>query len=165
MDTSPSSPIDNAHRLESNHGSPQLALSVCIGVISASQREEGPFPVCAGKSIASILEIGIRSGDRLKRLLSSLHESRWRRPDSLRLGVDPFESAPQGNRTSTSSKHIAWLELGVKALIPGILGSPSRVANTVLPSDLVIVDGSFGHDSDTGRAIATWLPASAIPTR
>lgn len=110
--------------------------------------------------IASILEIGIGSGDRAKRLLPLCTKAEG--AAQIRYaGVDPFESAPAGQpHLNLKQAHRMLAELGVKAhLIPG---DPqfaiSRVANTVLPSDLVIIDGSFGCDSETGRAIANWLP-------
>jgi len=51
-------------------------------------------------------------------------------------------------------------EFGVKAhLIPGDpTNALARVAHTVLPSDLIIIDGTWGADSPQGKAIADWLP-------
>lgn len=110
--------------------------------------------------ISSILEIGIGSGERAKRLLPLCTKAEG--VTQIRYaGVDPFESAPAGQpHLHLKQAHRMLAELGVKAhLIPG---DPqfaiSRVANTVLPSDLVIIDGSFGCDTDTGKTIETWLP-------
>lgn len=110
--------------------------------------------------VGSVLELGIGSGDRVQRLLPLLQK-----PEGIQqvryAGVDPFESAPQGTpHLNLKQAHRMLAELGVKAhLIPGDIRSAlQRVAHTVLPSDLVIIDGEWGVDSDAGKAIETWLP-------
>ncbi len=110
--------------------------------------------------VGSILEIGIGSGERAKRLLPLCTK-----PEGIAqiryAGVDPFESAPAGQpHLNLKQAHRMLAELGVKAhLIPG---DPqfaiSRVANLVQPSDLIIIDGEWESDTETGRTIATWLP-------
>jgi hypothetical protein len=110
--------------------------------------------------IGSILEIGIGSGDRAKRLLPICTK-----PEGVAqiryAGLDPFESAPEGtHHLNLKQAHRMLAELGVKAhLIPGdIKSAVSRVAHMILPSDLVIIDGDWASDSDSGRAIEQWLP-------
>ena len=110
--------------------------------------------------IASILEIGIGSGDRIKQLLPLCHA-----PEGVTqiryAGVDPFESAMHSKpHMNLKAAHRMLAELGVKAhLIPGEQAtSLARVAHTVMPSDLVIIDGEWGADSAAGRAITDWLP-------
>lgn len=110
--------------------------------------------------IASILEIGIGSGDRIRTLLSLCSP-----PEGVTqiryAGVDPFESSKGPTpHMNLKSAHRMLAELGVKAhLIPGEpVNSLSRVVHTVMPSDLIIIDGEWGSDSASGRAIADWLP-------
>jgi hypothetical protein len=110
--------------------------------------------------VASILEIGIGSGERIQTLLSlctppeGVSQIRY-------AGVDPFESAnASAPHMNLKSAHRMLAELGVKAhLIPGEPANAlQRVVHTVMPSDLVIIDGEWGSDTVSGRAIAEWLP-------
>ena len=110
--------------------------------------------------LASLLEIGIGSGDRIKQVLrlctlaDGATQIRY-------VGVDAFESAEPGvPHINLKAAHRMLAEFGIKAhLIPGDpTNALARVAHTVLPSDLIIIDGSWGEDSLQGRAIADWLP-------
>ncbi len=110
--------------------------------------------------VASILEIGIGSGERIKQLLplctlaNGASQIRY-------VGVDAFESAgPEVPHMNLKAAHRMLAEFGVKAhLIPGDPSSAlARVAHTVLPSDLVIIDGGWGAESPQAKAIADWLP-------
>jgi hypothetical protein len=110
--------------------------------------------------IGSILEIGIGSGERIKQVLSLCTK-----PDGVSqiryAGVDPFESAGADvPHMNLKTAHRMLSEYGVKAhLIPGDpVHALARVAHTVLPSDLVIVDGGWGAETAQGKAIADWLP-------
>ena len=110
--------------------------------------------------IASVLEIGIGSGERIKQVLPLCI-----RPEGgtqIRyVGVDPFESAGPGvPHMNLKAAHRMLAEFGVKAhLIPGDpTNALARVAHTVLPSDLIIIDGSWGDESQQGIAITYWLP-------
>ena len=109
---------------------------------------------------ASILEIGLGSGERIKQVLplctlpEGVTQIRY-------VGVDAFESAAADvPHMNLKAAHRMLAEFGVKAhLIPGDpTNALARVAHTVLPSDLIIIDGCWGVDSQQGRAIADWLP-------
>jgi hypothetical protein len=110
--------------------------------------------------VASILEIGIGAGDRARRLIplctkaSDVSHIRY-------AGVDRFESAPAGTlHLNLKQAHRMLAELGVKThLIPGETKSAlTRVAHSVLPSDLIIIDGDWNSESESGEAIRAWLP-------
>jgi hypothetical protein len=110
--------------------------------------------------LASILEIGMGPGERIRRLLplctitEGISQIRY-------VGVDAFESAAPGvPHMNLKSAHRMLAEFGVKAhLIPGEpTNALARVAHTVLPSDLIVIDGCWGEDSLQGRAINDWLP-------
>ena len=109
---------------------------------------------------ASILEIGIGSGERIKQVLPlcTLPEG----CSQIRyVGVDAFESAgPNVPHMNLKAAHRMLAEFGVKAhLIPGDpTNALARVAHTVLPSDLIVIDGTWGADTPQGRAVADWLP-------
>jgi hypothetical protein len=110
--------------------------------------------------IASILEIGIGSGERIQQVLSLSHA-----PEGVAqiryAGVDPFESASDGKKhLHLKTAHRLLAEFGVKAhLIPGdTVTALPRVAHTVMPSDLIIIDGEWSAQSAVGRAIHEWLP-------
>ncbi|MCY2985053.1 MAG: hypothetical protein NTY15_15625 [Planctomycetota bacterium] len=109
---------------------------------------------------ASILEIGIGSGERIKQVLplctlpEGCAQIRY-------VGVDAFESAgPNIPHMNLKSAHRMLAEFGVKAhLIPGDpTNALARVAHTVLPSDLIVIDGIWGADTPQGRAVSDWLP-------
>jgi hypothetical protein len=110
--------------------------------------------------IASILEIGVGSGERFRKVLPLCHKSEG--VAQIRYaGVDPFESAATGvPHLPLKQAHRMLAELGVKAhLIPGEAASAiARVANMVLPSDLVIIDGHWESNDPVGQAIQNWLP-------
>ncbi len=110
--------------------------------------------------ISSILEIGIGSGERIKQVLplctlaAGATQIRY-------VGVDAFESAGPGvPHMNLKSAHRMLAEFGVKAhLIPGDPSNAlSRVAHTVLPSDLIIIGGGWGAESPQAKAIVDWLP-------
>jgi len=116
--------------------------------------------------IGSILEIGIGNGERLKQVLSLLTI----RPGVTQLryaGVDPFESgAPSEGHLRLKDVHRMLAEQNIKAhLIPGdASNSLQRVAHTVLPSDLLIIDSGWEENSSNGAALAQWLPRLAHET-
>jgi hypothetical protein len=110
--------------------------------------------------VASILEIGIGSGARIKKLLPLC-----RKPDGISqiryVGVDAFESSPKNSEhMNLKAAHKMLAEFGVKAhLIPGEFSNAlPRVAHTVMPSDLLIIDGEWGTESADSRLISDWLP-------
>ena len=110
--------------------------------------------------ITSVLEIGIGTGERIKQVLPLCTL-----PDGVKqiryVGVDPFESASPGvPHLNLKTAHKMLAEFGVKAhLIPGEpTNALARVAHSVLPSDLIIIDGGWGVESSQGRAIIDWLP-------
>ena len=122
--------------------------------------ERGLFLYLIENPIASVLEIGIGSGERIRQVLplcilpNGVTQIRY-------VGVDPFESASPGvPHLNLKAAHKMLAEFGVKAhLIPGEpTNALARVAHTVLPSDLIIIDGGFGVESSQGRAINDWLP-------
>jgi hypothetical protein len=110
--------------------------------------------------LSSILEIGLGSGARIKQLLQLCTPTDG--TTQIRyVGVDAFESAAANvPHMPLKSAHRMLSELGVKAyLIPGEPSNAlARVAHTVMPSDLVIIDGLWGGDGSQSRAIADWLP-------
>lgn len=110
--------------------------------------------------IGSILEIGIGSGERAKRLLPLCTKSEG--VAQIRYaGVDPFESAAAGQpHLNLKQAHRMLAELGVKAhLIPGEPQSAlPRVVSMVQPSDLILIDGNWDDGSDAANAIKNWLP-------
>ncbi|MFM8570168.1 MAG: hypothetical protein ACKOAU_01090 [Pirellula sp.] len=116
------------------------------------------------KPLSSILEIGMGSGERITRLLdlnASVHGTSTIRYTA----IDPFESRSlSGNSAqpvlSLKTAHRLLSERGVKAhLVPGEpANSLARVAHSVLPSDLVLIDGNWDHGDMNSQAIAQWLP-------
>ncbi len=122
--------------------------------------ERGLFLHVIENPIASILEIGMGSGERIRQVLPLCTV-----PDGVTqiryVGVDAFESADPGvPHMNLKAAHRMLAEFGVKAhLIPGDpTNALARVAHTVLPSDLIVIDGSWSVESQQGRAIADWLP-------
>jgi hypothetical protein len=110
--------------------------------------------------VSSILELGLGNGDRFARVIPLCSK-----PDGVTqiryAGVDLFESAPPGTpHLPLKTAHRKLAELGVKAnLIPGdTIAAIARVANVVLPSDLVIVDGRWNSGDEISQAIQQWLP-------
>lgn len=113
--------------------------------------------------LTSILEIGMGSGQRIAQLLAINAKASETKPIRY-TAIDPFESNPSANAgqplLSLKAAHRILSEHGVKAhLIPGEpSGSVARVAHSVLPSDLVIIDGFWENGDANGQAIAQWLP-------
>jgi len=108
--------------------------------------------------ILSILEIGMGDGERIGSLLKFCQRAGPH--GRLRYAaLDPFESGG-GGRLTLKAAHKRLQELGVKAhLIPGDVGSGIvRVAHTVLPSDIVIIDGRWGDGTEEADALERWLP-------
>ena len=114
--------------------------------------------------LTSILEIGMGSGQRIAQLLAI--NAKGSEPKPIRYtAIDPFESNSQSANSqppllSLKAAHRILSEHGVKAhLIPGEpSNSVARVAHSVLPSDLVIIDGFWENGDANGQAIAQWLP-------
>jgi hypothetical protein len=128
--------------------------------LSKPINERALFLHVISNPLASVLEIGIGSGNRIKRVLplctvtEGMSQIRY-------VGVDAFESAAPGvPHMNLKAAHRMLAEFGVKAhLIPGDpTNALARVAHTVQPSDLIIIDGNWEADSQQGRAIADWLP-------
>lgn len=110
--------------------------------------------------VSSILEIGLGDGERFGRVIPLCQK-----PEGITqiryAGVDPFESANDGTKhLPLKIAHKRLAELGVKAnLVPGdTVAAVARVANVILPSDLIIVDGHWGSGNDVDQAIQKWLP-------
>lgn len=108
--------------------------------------------------IHSILEIGLGSGDRISRVVPLCIRPADGRPIRY-TAIDPFESLSEGH-LSLKSAHRLLTELGLKAqLIPGEPASAvARVAHSVLPSDLILIDGYWSDTGENGQAIRQWLP-------
>jgi len=110
--------------------------------------------------VGSILEIGMGSGQRIQAILGLCQLP----PEVKHLryaAVDPFESAGTGgHHLSLKAAHRMLSERGVKAhLIPGdVVSGVMRVAHTVLPSDLVLIEGLWNNGSPEAETIAQWLP-------
>lgn len=116
------------------------------------------FLYASAEPIGSILEIGMGNGKRIQALAPLCHLPPH--VDKLRYAsLDPFESGT-GGRLSLKGAHRLLNDLGVKAhLIPGdSLTGIVRVAHTILPSDLVIMDGNWGDGSEQAALLEQWLP-------
>lgn len=117
------------------------------------------FRLLLAQPIASVLEIGVGNGERMKRIVQLAQLA----PTATQLryvGVDGFESAQDGAPHLTLKQaHQQASQLGLRAtLIPGDLRSAMpRVAHKVGASDLVIVDGEFDVSSPTSGPIGQWL--------
>lgn len=114
----------------------------------------------------SILQLGMGNGAQTMKLLRMVSNSSGDAP--LRFaGVDLFESAadPQ-NHLRLKEAHRMLAEAGVKAhLIPGELrGALPRVAVTILPSDLVIINQPFAESAKEYDVLKSWLPRLIHPT-
>ena len=109
--------------------------------------------------ITSVLEIGIGSGDRMRRIAKLMQL----RNDSAQLryiGVDTFESAVDGRvHLTLKQAHQLASQLGFKAtLMPGEIGvAVSRVAAKVGACDLVVVDGGIDPANALSGPIAPWI--------
>jgi hypothetical protein len=118
------------------------------------------------KPIASLLEIGVGNGSRMKRLAQLVHLT----PDAERLryiGVDEFEATTDGRpHLSLKVAHQVATQCDFKAtLIPGDLKSAiPRVAHKIGASDLVIIDGGLDPNDPASSVITPWLNRIAHPT-
>lgn len=108
--------------------------------------------------VTSILEIGLGSGERISRVVPLCTRPVDGKPIRY-TAIDPFESQTSGH-LSLKGAHRLLTELGLKAqLIPGEpAGAVTRVAHSVLPSDLIVIDGYWGESDENGQAIRQWLP-------
>lgn len=118
--------------------------------------------------VASVLEIGIGSGERLQRVLPVL-----KAPAGVLqiryVGVDLFEAAEEHGARPTDhlplkSVHRLVSERGMKAsLIPGTPETAlPRIAQTLPPSDLVIIDAGW-RTPELSECFAQWLPRVTTP--
>lgn len=110
--------------------------------------------------IGSVLEIGVGDCRRMEQILSiySLPKSH---PILRYTAVDLFESGPSsGGHRKLRDVHRLLAERGVKAhLIPGEIASAlPRVVQTVMPSDLVIIDRDWDTPTSNSQAMKHWLP-------
>jgi hypothetical protein len=110
--------------------------------------------------VASILEIGMGDGSRIRHLLPHYQL----KSDTIQLryaALDAFESADEPKEhLRLKDAHRLFAEHKIKAhLIPGDTESGlMRIAHTVLPSDLVIVDRPFTSSDAESTHIRSWLP-------
>lgn len=109
--------------------------------------------------VASILEVGIGNGQRMRRIAQLVELPAG--VEKLRyVGTDEFESA-KGDRRHLSLKqaHQITGQLGWKAsLIPGDISSAlPRVAHKMGTSDLVIFDGGLDPHAPHETAAGSWL--------
>lgn len=123
-------------------------------------QERGLFQHLIHHGVGSVLELGIGDGSRLRQLLG-LYRLREGATQLRYAGVDRFESA-QDQRPHLRLKDVHRLlaEHQVKAhLIPGdtAMALP-RLAHTVLPSDLIIIDSGWQDGSETALALEQWMP-------
>jgi hypothetical protein len=114
--------------------------------------------------LTSVLEVGMGTGERIIRLLA-LNPSVSEAKPIRYTAIDPFESNPDASKSglpvlSLKTAHRLLSERGVKAhLVPGEpANAVARVAHSVLPSDLVIIDGYWEQGDIHSQAIAQWLP-------
>ncbi len=111
------------------------------------------------KPIASLLEIGIGRGERMKRIAQLVTLT----ADTERLryiGVDEFEAAKDaGPHLSLKTAHQVASHVGFKAsLIPGDLTSAMpRVAHKFGASDLIVIDGGLDPNQPQSSPITPWL--------
>lgn len=109
--------------------------------------------------IASVLEIGIGRGERMRRIsqLATLTADCER----LRyIGVDEFEAAKDDRpHLNLKTAHQLASQVGFKAsLIPGDIPSAMpRVAYKFGPSDLIVIDGGLDPIQPHASPISTWL--------
>lgn len=132
--------------------------------LSKPVSERALFLHILDKPLSSILEIGMGSGERITRLLA-LNASVSEAKPIRYTGIDPFESNSDADRPgqgvlSLKGAHRLLSERGVKAhLVPGEpANAVARVAHSVLPSDLLIIDGYWESGDVHGQALAQWLP-------
>ncbi len=143
-----------------DHGSMVLVSKLYWRHFSKPAANRGLAGYLIEHPIASVLEIGIGNGERLKQILTLA----TLRPEASQLryaGIDLFESAePTQKHMRLKDAHRMLAERNVKAnLFPGDAASSlMRVVHTVKPSDLVIIDSDWGSSSANGMALEQWLP-------
>lgn len=123
----------------------------------ASEREM--FRMLLAQPIASVLEIGVGNGQRMKRIVQ-LAQLKPNVTQLRYVGVDGFESAKDGGvHLTLKQAHQQATSLGLRAnLIPGDLRSAMpRVAHKIGCSDLIIVDGEFDPMAPLTGPIGQWL--------
>lgn len=121
--------------------------------------ERALFAHLINHPVASILEIGIGAGERMRRVANLAQAADG--IEAIRyVGTDEFESSKDGKRHLTLKQaHQIAGQLGFRAtLMPGDAASAlPRVAHKIGMSDLIIVDGGLDPANPTVGAIATWL--------
>jgi hypothetical protein len=123
----------------------------------AAEREL--FRLLIAQPIASVLEIGVGDGERMKRIVRLAQLP----PGTAQLryvGVDGFESARDGGvHLTLKQAHQQAAQLGLRAnLIPGDLRSAMpRVAHKIGASDLVIVGDEFDVAQPLSGPVGQWL--------
>jgi hypothetical protein len=116
--------------------------------------------------VASVLQLGMHDGSQTLRLLRFVRQTSP--STTLRFaGVDMFEAADDRSKhLKLKEAHRLCAELGIKAhLIPGELRTAlPRVAITILPSDLVLINQPIDPNSKDGEAIKQWMPRLIHPS-
>jgi hypothetical protein len=123
----------------------------------------GERPLCEyliKTPIGSVLQLGMGNGALTRKVLQMARPAGA--DGVIRFaGVDAFESAEAVQQhMKLKDAHRMCAELGVKAhLIPGELKSAlPRVAVTILPSDLLIVEQSGDESATQNDTLMQWLP-------
>lgn len=123
----------------------------------------GERPLCEyliNTPIGSVLQLGMGDGALTRKVLQLATPASS--DGVIRFaGVDAFESADAPEQhMKLKDAHRMCAELGVKAhLIPGELKNAlPRVAVTILPSDLLIVEQSVQHNEVQNEMLMNWLP-------
>ena len=121
--------------------------------------ERALFAFLINHPVASILEIGIGSGDRMRRVANLAQAA-----DGIEMiryvGTDEFESSKDSKRHLTLKQaHQIAGQLGFRAtLIPGDAASAlPRVAHKIGMSDLIIVDGGLDPTNPSAGDVASWI--------
>jgi hypothetical protein len=110
--------------------------------------------------IDSVLEIGVGNGQRMKQILT-LHSPRSGTKQLRYAAVDLFESGPRSaGHLKLKDVHKLLAERSAKAvLIPGdATNALARLVQTVMPSDLVIIDEGWGDGSAVDAGLRQWMP-------
>ncbi|GAB5402234.1 MAG: hypothetical protein Aurels2KO_04650 [Aureliella sp.] len=119
--------------------------------------ERALFSALLARSYDSVLEIGVGTGARMRRIAKLIQQS----GDQIRyIGTDPFESASDGEQhISLKAAHQLAGQLGFRAsLLPGEpAGALPRVAHKFGPSELVIIDGGIDLAAPTSGPVGSWL--------
>lgn len=123
----------------------------------------GERPLCEyliKTPIGSVLQLGMGDGALTKKVLQLAQPAGT--DGVIRFaGVDAFESAEDSSgHMKLKDAHRMCAELGVKAhLIPGELKNAlPRVAVTILPSDLLLVEQSEQDGDSQHQILMNWLP-------